>query len=461
MDTAEPSSIGSIVEITQAGFNFSGIVFSFVLLIILLVLTALISGAETAFFSLSPLEKEELKNDTSKSGKIVSKLLDIPQQLLATILITNNFLNVAIVILSSSILSVFFPAAGSEGEVNETLRFIIEVFAITLVLLLLGEVVPKIYATKNALVFAKFMAVPLNAFNSLPPFSWLKTGLVNGSNFIHKYAKRKGIKISSDDLEHALALTKEDTTSDGEHKLLEGIVKFGNTDVRQIMRSRMDVDALEENLNFKEVVERILEYGYSRLPVFSGTFDNVTGILFIKDLLPHLDKKDDFDWKSLLRKPFFVPENKKIDDLLKEFQSKKVHMAIVVDEYGGASGVVTLEDVLEEIVGDITDEFDDEELVFKKVDDVTFIVEGRTALIDFYKIMDIDGKEFENSKGESDSVGGFMVENAGRILKNNEFIICSNIKLVVVSSDKKRIKTVKAILLPLQDKEKIDTKGSE
>lgn len=444
MNTPESSSIGSVVEIAQAGFNISGILFSFFLLFILLILTALISGAETAFFSLSPLEKEELKNDTSKSGKIVARLLDMPQQLLATILISNNFLNVAIVILSSSILADFF---GTGDNVNETLRFIIEVFAITLVLLLLGEVVPKIYATKNALTFTKFMAVPLNTLNSLPPFSWLKTGLVNGSNFIHKYAKRKGIKISSDELEQALALTKEDNASEGEHRILEGIVKFGNTDVRQIMRSRMDVNALEESINFKEVIEKILEFGYSRIPVFSGTFDNVIGILFIKDLLPHLDKDEMFEWKKLLRKPFFVPENKKIDDLLKEFQGKKVHMAIVVDEYGGTSGVVTLEDVLEEIVGDITDEFDDEELDFKKVDDSTYIVEGRTALIDFYKIVEIDGKDFEQMKGESDSVGGFMVENAGRILKNNEFIICSNIKLIVVSSDKKRIKMVKAVIL--------------
>jgi CBS domain containing-hemolysin-like protein len=232
----------------------------------------------------------------------------------------------------------------------------------------------------------------------------LKTGLVNGSNVIHKYAKKKGVKISSDELEHALALTKEDNVSEGEHKILEGIVKFGNTDVRQIMKFRMDVDALSDDLNFIEVVELILEYGYSRIPVFSGTFDNVIGILFIKDLLPHLENDENFDWKSLLRKPFFVPENKKIDDLLKEFQSKKVHMAIVVDEYGGASGVVTLEDVLEEIVGDITDEFDEDEVSFKKVDETTYLFEGRTALIDFYKNLEIEGKDFESLKGESDTL---------------------------------------------------------
>lgn len=444
MNTIEPSSsIYSNIQILEAGFNFSSIVISFILLFVLLICSALISGAEAAFFSLSPLEKEELKNDSSKAGISVSKLLQIPKQLLATILITNNFVNVAIVIVSSSILSQFF---GIDNDVNETLRFVIEVFAITLVLLLLGEVIPKIYATKNALFYSKLMALPLTILNGMPPFSWLKTGLVNGSNFIHKYAKRKGVKISSDELEHALALTKEENVSEGEHKILEGIVKFGNTDVRQIMCFRMDVDALQDDLSFTKVVELILEYGYSRIPVFSGTFDNVIGILFIKDLLPHLEKGDDFNWKSLLRKPFFVPENKKIDDLLKEFQSKKVHMAIVVDEYGGASGIVTLEDVLEEIVGDITDEFDEDDLSFKKIDDETYLIEGRTALIDFYKILEIDGKDFENMKGESDTLGGFLVENAGRILKNNEFIICNDYKLIVASSDKKRIKLVKVVI---------------
>ena len=420
------------------------IIISFIILFVLLMCSALVSGAEAAFFSLSPVEKDELKNDTSKTGLLVTKLLNIPKQLLATILITNNFVNVAIVIVSSSILSFFF---GKGSGIDETLRFVLDVFVITLILLLIGEVIPKIYATKNALKFAKLMAVPLDVLNGLPPFSWLKIGLVNGSNIIHKFAKKKGVKISSDELEQALALTKEDNVSEGEHKILEGIVKFGNTDVRQIMKFRMDVDAFADDLKFPQVVALILEYGYSRIPVFSGTFDNVIGILFIKDLLPYLEENEEFDWKSLLRKPFFVPENKKIDDLLKEFQTKKVHMAIVVDEYGGASGVVTLEDVLEEIVGDITDEFDDDELSFKKIDDTTYLFEGRTALIDFYKILEIEGKEFESMKGESDTLGGFIVENAGRILKNNEYFICNVYKLIVASSDKKRIKMVKVTIL--------------
>ncbi len=421
-------------------------VFSYsLLLLVLLSLSALISAAEAAFFYLSPLDKGGLVNDLSKSGVAANKLLNKPQQLLATILISNNFINVAIVIVSNILLGGIMESFRVD---NQTIRFAIDVFAITLVLLLVGEVIPKIYATKNSLAYAKFIAVPLLILNDLPPFSWLKTGLVNGSNVITKYSKKKGIKISTDDLEHALALTKENSSSsEGEHKILEGIVKFGNTDVKQIMTSRMDVDALKDDLNFKEVLDFIVDYGYSRLPVFSGTFDNILGILFIKDLLPHLDKDESFDWKALIRKPFFVPENKKIDDLLKEFQGKKVHMAIVVDEYGGASGVVTLEDVLEEIVGDITDEFDEDSISFKKIDDTTFEVEGKTALNDFYKILDIDGKDFELIKGESDSLGGFIVENAGRILKNNEFFICSDIKLIVISSDKKRVKMVKVVLL--------------
>jgi len=423
--------------------EWSSVIVSIILVVILLFLSALISGSEAAFFSLSPSEKEDVKLDESKSGQNVSKLLKIPKQLLATILIANNFINVAIVIISSSILNVFLADSGS----NETIRFLIDVFVITFVILIIGEVIPKIYANKNALKFAKIMALPLIVLNNTPPFSWLKRGLVNGTVFIQKHTKRKAVNISSDELEHALALTKEGNVSEGEHRILEGIVKFGNTDVKQIMCPRLDVCTISDQEDFKKVVDLILEYGYSRIPVFSDSFDNVLGILFIKDLLPHLDKGSDFNWVSLIRKPFFVPENKKIDDLLKEFQTKNVHIAIVVDEYGGSSGIVSLEDVLEEIVGDITDEFDDDEINYKQVDDKTFVFEGRTALIDIYKIVEIDGKDFEAMKGESDTLGGFIVENAGRILNNNEFIFCSNFKLIVESSDKKRIKTVKMLIL--------------
>ncbi|MDP4865987.1 MAG: gliding motility-associated protein GldE [Crocinitomicaceae bacterium] len=442
MNQIEPSSIEPLQEAIHAGINLSGTIVSFIILFFLLVMSALASGSESAFFSLSPSDKDLLKNEDSKSAKTILHLLSIPQELLATILITNNFVNVGIVILSSSLLEVFYPIANA----NETIRFIIEVLGITFLLLLVGEVIPKIYGTKNSLPFARLTAGLLNFLRKLPPISWLKTFLVHGTKFIQRTAKRKGVKITTDELEMALELTKQESTSEEEHKILEGIVKFGNTDARQIMKSRMDIVALENDKNFQEVVEVILEAGYSRIPVYEEKIDNVIGILYIKDLLPFLTEKEDFDWMSLIRKPYFIPENKKIDDLLREFQSMKMHMAVVVDEYGGASGIVTLEDVLEEIVGDITDEFDDDEIAYTRVDDRTFLFEGRTALMDFYKVVDIDGKEFESQKGDAETLGGFMTEKEGRILKNNEYIVCDDIKLIAESSDKRRIKMIKAIL---------------
>ena len=438
MPTIEPVVIEELPSIISAGFSFTGTAISFIVLGILLLFSALISGSEAAYFSLTPTDKETLRATEGAKASNVIALLDRPQDLLATILVVNNFINVAIVIISSSIVGAFIPA----GD-NATLRFIVEIFGITLILLLLGEVIPKIYATKNSLNFALLMSRPLIVLRKLPPFSWIKTFLVNGSSIIRKRAKRKGVKISSDELEAALALTKEDNTSEEEHRILEGIVKFGNTDVKQIMKPRMEVVALDDSVDFETVLDIILDSGYSRIPVYTGSFDNILGVLFIKDLLPNMNKGKDFKWTELIRKPFFVPENKKIDDLLKEFQEKKVHMAIVVDEYGGSSGIVTLEDVLEEIVGDITDEFDDIEVVYTKIDEDTFLFEGRTSLVDFYKVINIDGKQFESQRGDAETLGGFITEIAGRILKNNEYIVCENIKLIVESSDKKRIKMVK------------------
>ena len=410
-------------------------------ILILLLFSAMISGSEVAFFSLGPAEKDLLKSEDSKNATLALKLLEKPQELLATILIVNNFLNVGIVIFSSALLNKLFHDAGSS-----TFNFILEVLSITFMVLMIGEVIPKVYATKNGLLFAKIMALPLNSLSSLPPFSWLKSFLVNGTRIIHKYAKHRGVSISSDELEQAILLTKEESTSEEEQKILEGIIKFGNTDVKQIMRSRMEVVYLEEAFDFQMVLDTILEAGYSRIPVIKQSFDEVEGILYVKDLLPHINETAAFEWIKLVRKPFFVPENKKIDDLLKDFQEKKMHMAVVVDEYGGVSGIVTLEDVLEEIVGDITEEFDEDVVGFKQISPNTFIFEGRTALVDLYKVLEIDGKEFEYSKGESDSIGGFIIEQSGRILKNNEFIKFEIYKLIVVSSDKRRIKSVKVVV---------------
>lgn len=416
---------------------------SFLILAVLLLLSALVSGSEVAFFSLGPTEKEELKTGKSKSAETTIALINDPKELLATILIANNFINVGIVILSSYVFGQIYP----EDYGIPWVRTLIEVAGITFIILLIGEVVPKVYANRNALKLSLFMSKPIYNVGRIPPISWMKLGLVRGTDFINKAAKKRSLDVSTDDLENALELTREENDTEDDHRILEGIVKFGNTDVRQIMRSRLDVTAIEEKATYKELMDVILDAGFSRIPVYKENFDDVIGIVYIKDLLPHLNESEDFNWQSLLRTPFFVPENKKIDDLLKEFQDMKMHMAVVVDEYGGASGIVTLEDVLEEIVGDITDEFDDDDLVYTKVDDNTYVFEGKTPLVDLYKVLDIDGKNFEEAKGESDSIAGFIIEQAGKILRNNEYIIFEDYKFVVESSDKKRVKMVKVIVL--------------
>jgi gliding motility-associated protein GldE len=442
MIAPEPPSFLPLIEAFSHHFNLSGTITGALILLLLLFLSGLASGTESAFFSLSPQDKEELKNEESKAARTAIHLLEHPKELLATLLILNNFVNVGIVILSSYLLNQLYP----ETHENEVIRFMVEVIGITFTILLIGEVIPKIWSSKNALRMAKLMSIPIHTLRALPPLSWLKRLLVNGTNFIQRKTTKKGMTITSNDLEQALALTREHSTSDEEHKILEGIVRFGNTEVCQIMKSRLDVVAIEQSKSFTELYDIILEAGYSRIPVFEETFDNVTGVLYIKDLLPFLSETEEFDWKKLVRKPFFVPENKKIDDLLKEFQHKKMHMAIVVDEYGGANGIITLEDVLEEIVGDITDEFDELDIVYSKLNDYTFVFEGKTSLVDFYKVTDTDSKPFEQVKGDAETLGGFITEQAGKILKNNEFIEIGGVKLIVESSDKRRVKMIKTIL---------------
>jgi gliding motility-associated protein GldE len=416
-------------------------IFSLLILFVLLFVSALASGSEAAFFSIGPAEKEALKQQKSKSAQLVLQLLNNPKELLATLLITNNFVNIAIVILTSTFLDKILPFSADQS----TYRFLIEVVGITFLILLIGEVIPKIWSSNNAISMAKAMAKPINTVRNIPPISWLKLFLVNGTNLIQRSAKRKGIKITTDELEQAIALTKEDSTSEEEHKILEGIVKFGNTDVAQIMQSRIQIIGIEKNTSFSEVLDTIIESGYSRIPVFEKNLDNIEGILYAKDLIPYLNAPN-FNWNTKLRSALFIPENKKIDDLLKDFQNLKMHMALVVDEYGGTCGLVTLEDVLEEIVGDITDEFDDNEIAYTKINPFTFIFEGRTLLMDFYKIMNIDGKVIDNEKGEAESLGGLIVEKAGRIPMNNESIQIDNMRFIVESSDKKRVKMIKVII---------------
>lgn len=420
------------------------------ILVCLLILSALVSGSEVAFFSLGPSELDELNKKEGKSYATALTLLEKPKDLLAVILIANNFINVAIIILASYMSSELFPAS----SVAAITKFLIDVIVITFILLLFGEVIPKIYATKHGMQMSLLMAIPLYYIGKAFPFNVLKWALVRGTSVVSNLGKKKSVQVSSDELQHALELTikEEDEIDQEDHKILEGIVKFGNKDVKQIMKSRMDVEAVEVTIGFDQVYEAIMKSKYSRMPVYKDSFDKIEGILVVKDLLPHVDEKDDFKWQKLIRDPYFVPENKKIDDLLNSFQEMKMHMAIVVDEYGGTSGIVTLEDVLEEIIGDIADEFDEDEISYSKLDNFNYVFEGKTPLIDLYKVLDIDGKEFEEAKSESDTLAGFVIEQAGKILRKNEKLTFNNYIFTVEAADNRKVKRIKLTIVPLEEK---------
>lgn len=345
----EPSSLFFLLDILRP-FELAQ-VFPLILLMLLLIGSALVSGSEVAFFSISTRDLDELKESDKKRHESISELLDHPKTLLATILIANNFINVAVVILSSFITTALFDFSD-----NETLGFAVQVIAITFLILLFGEVLPKVYANKNPIGFGAMMSGPMFVMRRF--FRPVALLLVRSTNFIEKRLERKTEGLSVDDLSQALEITSNEESSQEEQKILEGIVKFGSTNVRQIMKPRMDVVCVDISANYSEILTIILDSGYSRIPVYEENFDNVKGVLYIKDLLPHINEKESFDWQRLIREPFFVPENKKIDDLLREFQDKKIHLAVVVDEYGGTSGIVSLEDIIEEIVGEISDEFD-------------------------------------------------------------------------------------------------------
>ena len=427
-------------------FDSSAFTWSVILFLFLLLCSALISASEIAFFSLTPQDLDSLKKDKSPRALMVLEWKDKPKELLSIILIVNNFVNVGIVILGAFLTDVMSKSLLDESVLaHPVVVFLLQVVLITLVLLLFGEMIPKLYANRNPMTIAQRMATPLRILSKTPPFSWLSAFLMKSTEIINKKTKKKDMRLSSTDLEQAVALTKELSDSEEEHKMLEGIVKFGNTEVCQIMCSRVDAVAIDVKLNFKEVYDVIVESGFSRFPVYQDSFDNITGILYVKDLLEHINKPEDFNWRNLARPAFFVPENKKIDDLLKDFQEKKMHMAIVVDEYGGANGIVTLEDVLEEIVGDITDEFDDDEVVHTKVNDYTFVFEGKTPLLDMYKVLDVDPEAYEDLKGDAESVAGFIIEQSGRIMRKNERLTVSDLTFIVEAADKKRVKLVRVI----------------
>jgi len=415
---------------------------SIVILLLLLICSALISGAEVAFFSLtvSDFEVESVKGKHSKKLEIVQKLLSKPKKLLATILVANNFINIAIVLLFASLGDFFFGGI-TKDYFGINLRFFTEVGLITFLILLFGEILPKVYASRKNVLFATFMAYPLNFLNTL--LSPLSNPMQAGIKFIElKFGKQKS-NISVDQLSQALELTSEEDKNHEDHKILQGIVTFGNTDVKQVMKPRMDVFALSENENYTLIINEIISHGYSRIPVYKEDIDTITGVLYVKDLMPFMNENS-LEWNTLLRKPYFVPENKKLDDLLNEFKEMKMHMAIVVDEYGGTSGLITLEDIIEEIVGEINDEFDDEDLVFSKLDENTFVFEGKTPLKDFYKAIKLEDFEvFENVKGEAETIAGFLLEIAQGFPKRGEVIKFYKYTFTVESFEKKRINQIK------------------
>jgi gliding motility-associated protein GldE len=408
------------------------------ILLTLLFVSGMVSGSEVAFFSLDAATVRQLKDGTT-SEKKVSNLLLRPKRLLATILILNNFINIAFVTLSTFL---SWKIAGTKDP--EGVIIVLLTFTVTLTIVYFGEVVPKIYANQMGKTFALF-TVPLIdfAFWLFKPLAWV---LISMSHVIERRMKKEGYQISAEELNQALELTTSEGTSDEERDILKGIVNFGQLSVKQIMTSRVDITAFDVEMDFHGLMDKINKTGYSRFPVFRETIDKIEGILYNKDLLPYLDEKEHFQWQSLIRPPMFVPESKKIDTLLKDFQEKRIHMAIVVDEYGGTSGLVTLEDVIEEIVGEIRDEFDQDEIVYNKLSENIYVFEGKTTLIDFCKIIEEDPDIFEKVKGESESLGGLILELSSKFPRVGEKVLFDKFVFTVVSVDQKRIKRVRILI---------------
>lgn len=408
-------------------------------ILLLLVCSMLISASENAYFSVNQQDIDELGKKPTSANKAALNLIAKPRRLLATILIGNNFVNVGIVIVSSVLMDSAF-----DFTFNPIAGFILQVVVVTFLLVMLGEIMPKIYATHHNMVIVKLMALPLVGMRKV--FYPLVYLLVKSTAIIDRRISKKGHMVSVDDLNHAIDITSEKDTSEAEKDILKGIVNFGNVSVKQIMRSRTDVMAVDVTMKLDELLSKVKEWSYSRLPVYEENFDKIVGVLYIKDLLPHLDKKDTYNWQSIIRDPLFVPENKKIDDLLSEFQEKRVHMAIVVDEYGGSAGIATMEDILEEIFGEINDEFDDDELKYSKLDEFNFVFEGKTLLNDVFRITDINGDDFEEMREDADTIGGLVQEILGKMPEKGEEINYNGYVFIVESVDERRVKRVKMII---------------
>ena len=409
-----------------------------ILILIFLILSALTSGCEVAFFS---LDKSTIPDDNSnKLIRKIESLLEKPKRLLATILISNNFINIAIVILFASIDNPYLSSIN-----NPIIETIIEVGVIGMLILFIGDILPKIYANRNPLIFSKVMVNPIYFLDRYILFLFNQP-MSKSMNYLESSLAKDTEQLSVDKLSQALELTDSKETSKEEKKILKGIVNFGNVETRQIMCPRVDVFALEANKDMNEIIDELISNGFSRVPVFEDNLDKIQGVLYVKDLLPHLEKEN-FNWTSLLRKPLYIPENKKLDDLLTEFKTKKIHMAIVVDEYGGTSGIITLEDVIEEIFGELSDEFDEEDNLFSKLDENTYVFDSKINLQDFYRAINLkDTSSFDQVSSEIETLGGLLIEKIKKIPRVGQIIYHDNYKFIIEIVDNKRIKQVKLIL---------------
>ena len=412
-----------------------------IVIIFLLICSALISASEVAFFSLQIKSLEESDDNQITPGTLrVISLLKNPKRLLATILVANNFINIAIVLLFTIISKKIFV-----GINNPFLLLFIEIGIVTTLILIFGEILPKVYANRNAYTFSLRMA-PIIQFLDRFILFWITSPMSSTTAFLEKKLGDKKNKISVDQLSQALELTDDQETTSDEQRMLEGIVNFGNTDTREVMCPRIDIFALSDQMGLKEIIPLILSKGFSRIPVYSEKKDNIKGILYTKDLLPHLNNSD-YEWQKLLKTPLYVPENKKLDDLLKEFQQKKNHLAIVVDEYGGTSGLITLEDIMEEIIGDISDEFDEIDLNFSKIDESTYVFDAKISLKDFFRVINIeDSGLFDNIKGEAETLAGLVLEITKKFPRRGQKVSFKGYKFIVEEIDQFRVKQIKVYL---------------
>jgi putative hemolysin len=437
LETEPPSLFFDIAQ--SLGHLASADILLLLVLTLLLLLSALISGSEVAFFSITPADRELMDDSEPRQQKIL-ELLEEPDHLLATILISNNFVNVGIVIVSTYLLNSFF----SPDSWSPLLTFVVEILAITGVLLLFGEILPKVYANASKLHFAQLVTPLLSRIHSaLHPISTRLSKTINRINI-----EGRGPQLSVDDLEQALELTADENSNEEEQRILKGIVRFGSTTVKEVMTPRTSVIAIDIKAPYPETLRHITESGYSRIPVFDENLDQIKGLVYVKDLLPYMDAAVNFGWQDLMRVPFFVPESKKIDDLLKEFQQRRIHLAIVVDEFGGTSGVISLEDVLEEIVGEISDEFDDEDVVYSKLDDYNYVFEAQTPLIDFCRVLGISRDQFDTVDGESETLAGLVLELAGKFLEKNEKVNYNAYTFKVESVDQRKLIRIKVTVDP-------------